>query len=210
MHSSSRRRRAEARRLDVQPPRLDRKRAHVGDGVDRRVEAEPALLPCNTAPHSPSSDASSSTTSGKSSTTARYSSGSGDDVDRRPGVVRLQVEDAHPPRPGEALHERPVPVVLRVELQLELRIVLEPRERVVTRRDHEAHGPVLALERGTERELVLPQRQVERGTLERPAPVVTRRRHARLSVEQLQPVELPPSSSCSVVRPGGSSSGNQS
>ena len=33
--------------------------------------------PCNTVPQSPSSDASSSTASGKSSTTARYSSGSG-------------------------------------------------------------------------------------------------------------------------------------
>src|SRR5580765_1317335 len=38
------RRRAEPRRLDVQPSRFDRKRAHVGDGVNRRVEAEPALL----------------------------------------------------------------------------------------------------------------------------------------------------------------------
>ena len=46
------------------------------------------------------------------------------------------------------------------------------RERVAARRDDEAHRAVLAPERGAERELVLPQREVERGALERPAPVV--------------------------------------
>src|SRR6266566_9046008 len=77
------------------------------------------------------------------------------DVDRRARVVRLEVEDANSTSCREALHEWPVPVVLRIELQLEPRVVLQPGEGIAARRDDEPERAVLAPDGCTERKVVL-------------------------------------------------------
>ena len=93
-------------------------------------------------------------------------------IDRRSLVLSLQIEHAHAPRRGDLAHVLVRPVADRVELELELRVVVEPRPDLEPRRDDEAHGPILAADHGAKRQAVLAQGEVERGALERPAPVV--------------------------------------
>ena len=71
-------------------------------------------------------------------------------VDRSAAVVGLEVEHANTVGRGEPLHERPVPVVLGIELELELGVVREPGERVGPRRDDEAHIVIVAPDRRAE------------------------------------------------------------
>ena len=113
------------------------------------------------------------------------------DLDNGPSVVRLQVEHTHATGGGEPLHEGPLPLVVWVELQLELRCRLEPREGIAARGHDEAHRPVLTSERVAEVRAVLPERQVEGRAFERPAPVVRGRFHLRLAGEEDELVEPP-------------------
>src|SRR5439155_10718254 len=93
-------------------------------------------------------------------------------IDDRPVVLALEVEHAHASRRRDRAHVLVTPVAHRVELELELRIQLQPGANLQPGRDDETDGTVLAPERAPEREAVLSQRQVEPRALERPAPVV--------------------------------------
>ena len=157
--------------------------------MDRRVEAEPARLRAHDVPAGTVERRVLDHDLRKELDDRSVQLGVRDNVDRGPGVVGLQIEDAHAAGCREPLHERPVPLVLRVELQLELGRGLEPGESVAAGRDDEAHRPMLAPERVAEAEAVLPQREVERRTLERPAPVVGGCVHPRLPLEETEAFE---------------------
>jgi hypothetical protein len=74
---------------------------------------------------------------------------------------------------GEPPDELVRPVAVGIQLEPQVRIQLEPALDVRdSRRDDEAHRPYLTAERITERVTRLAQSEVERGRLERPAPVV--------------------------------------
>jgi hypothetical protein len=62
---------------------------------------------------------------------------------------------------------------------------------LVPRRHYEPHGSVVAAECAAQRQAVLLEREVERGTLEGPAAVVDGSRHRRAVREQLAVVEQP-------------------
>ena len=181
--------RPEARRLDVEPARLDRQLADVVPRVDRRVEAEailrsreglaaPVLEPCVLDHHVREA-------LDHQAVLLRI----GREIDRRPAVVRLQVEDAHAIGRSEPLHQRAIPVLPHVQLELELGVQLAVRLDLGARGRDEADGLELTPENVGERAPGLPQREVERGALERPAPVVARRAHLRLAVEELELVQ---------------------
>ena len=70
--------------------------------------------------------------------------GVGHEVDRSTPVVGLQVEHAHAIGGGEPRHQCAVPVLVHVELELELRVEREVRLDLGARRDDEAHRPVRA------------------------------------------------------------------
>ena len=84
-------------------------------------------------------------------------------------VVRLEIDDADAVELAQALQQRPVPVLLGVELELEAGRELEPPLGRGARRDGEADGQLLAPERLAEGELVLAKRKIEDRALEGPA-----------------------------------------
>ena len=116
--------------------------------------------------------------------------GIGREVDGRAAVVRLQVDDADAVERAQTLQKRPVPVRLGVELELELRLDLEPPIRRGAGRDDEADGTLLAPERLAEAELVLPEREIEERALERPAPVILPGVVLRIAAPKLELVEM--------------------
>src|SRR6185312_5063733 len=107
----------------------------------------------------------------------------GREIDDRAAVVRLEVDDAHPVELAETPEQPAVPVLLRVELELESGRELEPTLGSGARRDDEADGPLFAAEGLAEAGLGLPEREIEGGALERPAAVAL----AQL-VELVEPV----------------------
>ena len=182
--------RAEPRRLDVEPAGVDRQSADVHNRVDRCVEAEPRLLPLQRNSALTVEGGVLQHHIGKELDGSAIQHRIRHDVDSRARVVRLEVEDAHATRRSEALHEGPVPAVLRIELQLKPGVVLQPGEGIAARRDDEPERAVFAPDGCTERKVVLAQRQVERRALEGPAPVIRERPHLRLRLEQAQVVQL--------------------
>src|SRR5581483_5085697 len=86
-------------------------------------------------------------------------------------VVRLQVDDPDAVELAQLSEQLPVPVLLRVELELELGSDGEPALRSRSGRDDETGGTLLAPERLAEPELALPKREIQGGALERPAPI---------------------------------------
>ncbi len=111
-------------------------------------------------------------------------------VDARAVVLPLQVDDANPIGLGETADESLAPVARRVELELEPGIELTPTPDLRPGRDDEPDGPVRTAERLAEGDPALPQREVERGALEGPAPVVPRCRLLRLGGEERQALEV--------------------
>jgi hypothetical protein len=140
--------------------------------VDRRVEAQAALLPTQ--------DLTAFTflrrvldhDVGKQLHDRAIEIRVGDEIDSCPTVIRLQVEDTYSVGRRKPLHKGPVPVVFRIELELELWFVAQPSEGVRTRRDDEAHGPMLPSEGRSQQEAALAQREVEGRALECPTTVL--------------------------------------
>ena len=95
----------------------------------------------------------------------------GREVNARAAVVRLEVDDAHAVELAEPSEQLAVPVLLRIELELEPRRDLEPAPRRRAGGDDEPDGTLLAPERLAEAELVLAQPEIEHCTLERPAAI---------------------------------------
>ena len=65
-----------------------------------------------------------------------------------------------------------------------------PGEGIPPGRDDEANGIVVASHRRAQRASALPECEIERCALERPAPVIDRSRHLRLALEQTELVQL--------------------
>ena len=85
----------------------------------------------------------------------------------------FEVHGLDPAGRGQRRHDLVRPVGVRVELEAKLRIQLEPaRHARDARRDDEAKRLRLSSDRLPERQPGLSERQVERGRLERPAPVL--------------------------------------
>ncbi len=141
---------------------------------------------------------SSSQASGNASTSFAYSSGIGADVDRRVLVVALQVERVDRAGLGELLDQGVAPGVGGVELEARAGVALEHAqhalgglrlvavERAEPHRHDVGERPQLAPEVLPERRAGLAQREVERGGLERPAPVAARHVAHRRVREQVE------------------------
>ena len=161
----------EARRLDVQPARLDLERQHVLDRVDRRVEAQAVGGGFEDRPRLVGEGRILDHRVREALDDVAVQPRVGRLVDDRAAVIALEVGDADPTGGRELVDQRARPRAHRVDLELQRRLNGEEAIDVLTRRDDEADRAILAPDCRTERCARLSEREVERRALEAPAPV---------------------------------------
>ena len=167
----------EPRRLDVDRPRRKRQPFDVVDGVDDRVPGDPVAVRLQDRIGLLGQRRVLDERLREALRHQAVEPRVGRLVDDRAAVLALQVDRLDRPELRELGYERVVPRAARVELELQAGVVLEPpadagaRRRVAeVHRHDEADRPHLALDGIGERSARLPERQVERGALEGPAP----------------------------------------
>src|SRR5699024_2389717 len=112
-------------------------------------------------------------------------------VHRRPMILALEVERTNGVGVGQPLDDLGSPVRRGIELELEVRIAVEPisdtvaSRRVLEPRAHdEANRRILAVESRGEGRPSLLQCEIERGAFKRPRPVVSEDRLIRFVAEE--------------------------
>src|SRR5262249_4407384 len=185
--------RAEARRLAVEAPRPERQRFDIGPRMNRRVPRDPVAMRLERLLGLGREGGVLDPRIRERLGDAAVELGVRRVVDGCPRVAALEVEDVDDVAHRELVDEAVRPLGGGIELEPELRVELEPRrQRRLVHRGDEADRLRPALERVCDVDAVCLERVVERGRLERPAPVVAVRRLPGLAgPEEVGLVEWP-------------------